>query len=403
LHLLTFVKGPFTARITLDYLLITEVACISSTSAIARRHALTEAIAEPTALIIRGAKPQTFTPALKKHIALSNPVDHVKRQSLTNAAGSLSVLAGEASRFAEQLFTVVYSIGVINSGADLGETCVQLQSANAILDLAQVGLNATQASTAVCAASSPDTSLAAFNQTVIASAAAGLYGIQLAANFTGTVAIRALCNQLNLSPLAAFGVDVNAIRTFICGADNATATASGTGSPSLGTMTPFPLTNSSRGSFSGTGSISGASSVSTTITAPWVTGRPASGTGIYPTINITAFPGNADSGTGVSGTDNVPTATGSRVNGTATHGTGGLPAASGHAGAGTAIYDASNSSACTGSIGSVISASATGGAMAGYASSGIEPWSSIPEHGLETSERLPYGPTSTPRYYPKYF
>jgi hypothetical protein len=476
-----------------------------------------EATPEPTALYIRGAKPQTFTPIVKRNtFALLKPLEHLKRQVPTNTTGSPLVLTGEAFRLIQQLFTVLYSIGVINSGADLGEVCLQLQSANAILDLAQVGLNATQAATIVCPASLPDSDLDSFNQTLIATAAAGLYGVQLAANFTGTVDTTKLCTQLDLSPLPPLGVDIRAVRTFICNANNASSTASVTLSsptnvPSIGTLTPYPLTNSSGGIYTWSGSITVTGPLSTAVTAPQGTGVPASGTGFFPTGNVTAVAGSETSGTAVSGnlpasTGNVGTGTvingtvvngtvvdgtgvngtvtngtvtngtvtngtvtngtvtngtvtngtvvngtvvdgtgvngtvtngtvtngtvtngtvtngtvvngtvvdgtgvngtvtnGTVTNGTVTNGTGNLPSATGNTGPAISVNGTVNPSAGTGIAGSGSVVSPTSDASTGTPSSSAVPGSSLGEYGQETSERVPHGPTSTPRYYPKYF
>jgi hypothetical protein len=458
-HLLIVVQGPFATKITSDYLLITQIACIPSAPSLIRRHAMPEATPEPTALYIRGAKPQTFTPIVKKNtFALPKPLEHLKRQVPTNTTGSPLVLAGEAFRLIQQLFTVLYSIGVINSGADLGEVCLQLQSANAILDLAQVGLNATQAATIVCPASLPDSDIDSFNQTLIATAAAGLYGVQLAANFTGTVDTTKLCTQLDLSPLPPLGVDVRAVQTFICNANNATSTASLTVSsptnvPSIGTLTPFPLTNSSGGTYTWGGSITVTGPLGTAVTAPWGTGVPASGTGFFPTGNVTAVAGSEASGTAVSGslpagTGNLPASTGdvgtgtvingtvvngtvvdgvgfngtvvngtvtngtavngtvvngTVTNGTVTNGTGNLPSATGNTGPAISVNGTFNPSTGTGIAGSGTVASATSDASTGIPSSSAGSASSLGEYGQETSERVPHGPTSTPRYYPKYF
>jgi hypothetical protein len=440
-------QGPFTAKITLDYLLITQIACISSASSPVRRHAMPEATPEPTALYIRGAKPQTFTPIVKRNaFALLKPLEHLKRQVPTNTTGSPLVLTGEAFRLIQQLFTVLYSIGVINSGADLGEVCLQLQSANAILDLAQVGLNATQAATIVCPASLPDSNLDSFNQTLIATAAAGLYGVQLAANFTGTVDTANLCTQLDLSPLPPLGVDIRAVRTFICNANNATSTASvtissPTGVPSIGTLTPYPLTNSSGGTYTWSGSIAVTGPLGTAVTAPQGTGIPASGTGFFPTGNVTAVAGSETSSTTVSGnlpasTGNIGTGTvtngtivdstgangtvtngtvtngtvtngtvtnGTVTNGTVTNGSGNFPSATDNTGPATSVNGTVTPSAGTGIAESGSVVSPTSDASTGTPSSSAVPGSSLGEYGQETSERVPHGPTSTPRYYPKYF
>lgn len=438
-------------------------------------------------------------------------VDHLKRQAPTDTTSTPLVLTGQAFQLIEQLFTVLFSIGVINSGVDLGESCLQLQSANAVLDLAQVGLNATQAAAIVCTASLPDSDLASFNQNLIASAAAALFGVQLAAKFTGTTDTGKLCTQLDLSPLPALGVDTDAIQTLICKANNATnatnatsiTTSAPTHVPSAGTLTPFPFTNSSGGSFTWVGSITATGPVGTAVTAPWGTDLPASGTGFYPTGNHTSIgataSGSAVAGTGelpagtgivgngtaississaptgttsidkstaISGNATLPTQTGSAGNGTAVSGTGGLPLGTGTVGNGTtvsgtgdlpsatdisgsgigvngtSINGSSTLPAGTGSIenGTVISAAgnlpaatgntgpgieingtntrpssvdtgiagatATGDAWAGYASSTVDAASSQGGGGYgqgTTAERVPRGPTSTPRYYLKYF
>ncbi len=431
----------------MDYLLLTQIGCIPNTSGLARRHALPEATPEPTALYIRGAKPPTFTPLVKKKaIALPKPLGRLKRQAPANATGSPLVLTGEPFRLIEQLFTVLYAIGVINSGADLGETCLQLQSAVAIRDLAGIGLDAIQAAAVVCTASLPNSDLASFNQTLIASAAAGLYGVQLAANFTGTVDTSRLCNQLDLSSLPALGVDVNAVRSFVCSVNNSTSTngtstngtstngtstngtstngtstngtstngtsthgistdgtltapqttSVPTNAPSAGTLAPFPNTNSSGGSYTWAGSLTVTGPVGSFVTAPWGTGRPASGTGVYPMGNVTAVASNSESGTAVHGTGNV-------VNATAIGGTGNLPVATDNAGPSTVVNGTGDAPAGIGPVGSGTAVSATSDASAAYASSSADSWSSHGGYGQDTTERVPHGPTSTPRYYAKYF
>ena len=332
-------------------------------------------------------------------------MDNLKRQAPTNTTGSPLVLSGEAFRLIEQFFTVLYSVGVINSGADLGETCLQVRSANAILGLTQVGLNATQAAAIICAASLPDSDLAAFNETLIASAASGLYAVQIAANFTGTVNTSVLCNHLDLSPLPAVGVDVDAVQNFVCNANNSTATTAGannttsiasitlgasTGMSSVGTLTPFPFTNSSEGTYTWVGSITVKGPGGTAVTSPWGTSLSTSGTGVYPTGNLTAVAPSAGSGIGMDGTGSLPT------------GTGNLPAATGNAAPGTAVNGTGNIPAGTGPVGTDTGASATGDVSSGYASPSTDTESSTGSYGEETSERFPRGPTSTPRYYPKY-
>ena len=373
-------------------------------------------------MYIRGAKPPTFTPLVKKKaIALPKPLGRLKRQAPANATGSPLVLTGEPFRLIEQLFTVLYAIGVINSGADLGETCLQLQSAVAIRDLAGIGLDAIQAAAVVCTASLPNSDLASFNQTLIASAAAGLYGVQLAANFTGTVDTSRLCNQLDLSSLPALGVDVNAVRSFVCSVNNSTSTngtstngtsthgistdgtltapqttSVPTNAPSAGTLAPFPNTNSSGGSYTWAGSLTVTGPVGSFVTAPWGTGRPASGTGVYPMGNVTAVASNSESGTAVHGTGNV-------VNATAIGGTGNLPVATDNAGPSTVVNGTGDAPAGIGPVGSGTAVSATSDASAAYASSSADSWSSHGGYGQDTTERVPHGPTSTPRYYAKYF
>lgn len=437
-HLLTFGKGPFTTKITSDYLLITQIACIPNTSGITRRHALPEATPEPTALYIRGAKPQTFTPIVKtKVVALPKLVDHFKRQAPANAAGSPLILTGESFRLVVQLNTVIFAAGVLNSGADLGETCLQLQSANAILDLARVALNATQAAAIVCGASLPDADLASFNQTLVARTAFALLGVEIAANSTGTVETGQICNQLDLSSLSTLGIDVNAVQSFVCSANNASSTTSGannatttasvtssppTNGPSAGTLTPFPFTNSSGGTYTWVGSITVTGPVGTAVTAPWGTGLPASGTGFYPTGNLTAVAGTAGSGTAIystgsipaatgrlgpstalNGTGNLPAGTGSVANGTVVDATGKISSATGNAGPGTSVDGTGNLPTGTGVVGTETSVWATGDASAGYAASATDSGSNSGGYGQESSERLPRGPTSTPRYYPRYF
>lgn len=314
----------------------------------------------------------------------------VGRQSPpTNASGPPLILMGEPFRLIQQLFTVLYSIGLVNSGGDLGESCLQLQSANAILDLARVGLNASQAAAIVCTASLPGSSLARYNQTLIASAAAGLYAIQLAANFTGTVDTAVLCTQLELSPLPAFGVDIVAVRNYVCSAKNngtvtnSSTVAGPTNFPSVGTLTPFPSTNAS-GGFTWAGSLTGSLTGSGTIgtaasgswgtgtaaqSGSWATGIPASGTGPFPA-------GNDTGSYGVNATGILPTGTG-------VYATGSI------AGSGANILPTGYASGASGSSNSN-SDSDSKSSVGGY------------EVERETSDRVPRGPTSTPRYYPKY-
>ena len=400
-RLLTVSKGPFTTKITSDYLLITQIACIPNTSGFTRRHALPEATPEPTALYIRGAKPQTFTPMVKKSVPIPKLAEHLRRQASPNATGDALILTGEAYRLIEQLFTVIYSIGVINSGTDLGQTCLQLQSANAVLDLDRVGLNATQAASIVCAASLPGADLVSFNRTLIAKAAEGLFSVQIAANFTGTVDTDRLCDQLDLSFLPGLGVDANAVKSFVCNAKNgtynatstttlATNTSTLTGSdvlsaptiaPSAGTTIPFPFSNSSEGTLTMAETITVISPAGTAVTVPWGTGFPASGTGFFPTGNLTTAAGSI-------GSDTVATATGD------------LPAGTGNAENSTTVDDLPTG---TITVAPVTGVSVTGDASAGYATSTADPESGLAGYGQETSERLPRGPTLIPRYYPKYF
>jgi hypothetical protein len=400
-HQLILSKGPFATKVTSDYLLITEIAC-NDGSALARRHALPEVTPEPTALYIRGAKPPTLAPVVKKKNAVGLPElsDHLKRQAPANTTSPPQILMGEASRLIQQLYTVLYTVGVINSGTNLGERCLELQSANAILDLARVGLNATQAAAIVCTAALPGADLMMFNQTLVGVAATGLYAVQVAANFTGTVDTVVLCNQLSLRLLrSGFGVDIGAVQTYVCNAKNATITASTTFTlptnlPSVGTLTPYPQTNSS-GGFTWASSITlgtavtapwgtGLGASGTGATAPWGTGIAASGTAPYPSSNDTAgnavnATGNLSTGTGIIVTGNLPAGTG-----TGTVGTGSLPTG-------------------TGIAGSATDASATGGTLVGEVSSSADSGSSLGGYGQETSDRVPRGPTSTPRYYPRYF
>ena len=464
-RLLIFVKGPFKVRITSDYLLITEIACIPSASRDLRRHALPEATPEPTALYIRGAQPQTLIPAAKrKTVLLPKLIEHFKRQASTDATNSSVVLGGETLRLVVQLNTVIFSIGLVNAGLDLGQTCLQLESANAILDLARVAVNATQASAIVCAASLPDAELSSFNQTLLASVALRLLGVQIAANSTGNVDTSQICNQLDLGSLSNLGIDSAAVQSYVCGTNNATSTTSSanltvtasattsplTQAPSVGTSTPFPLTNSSGGIFTGGGSI---------VTGPAGTGLPPSGTGFFPTGNVSVVTGSKGSGTAIfrtgsivtgsvgtglppSGTGFFPTGnasvvTGTAKSGTAIFGTGSIPTATANLGQGDGLNGTNSRPAGTGSVGNdtvvgtsgIPSASvngtgslhtgtgvvgtgvvgtgtgilATGGASAGQTASSIGSRSSSGAYEQQTSEHVPRGPTSTPRYYPRYF
>lgn len=510
--------GSFTTRVTSDYLLITQIGCIPSASSFIRMRTPSEPTPEPTTLFIRGAKPQIFAPIAKKpKVVHPKPVVQLKRQEPTSSTDGPPGLTGEALRLIGQLFTVLYSVGVVNSGSDLGETCLQLQSANAILDLARVGINATQAAAIVCAASLPDSDLGSFNQTLISSAAIALYGIQLAGNYTGTVSATKLCGQLDLSPLPILGVDAIAVQSFVCDAttNNATPTTppdtvSGTSTASanvnntstesdsvnatanvssVGTLTPFPFSNSSGGSLTWFGGVTGTGSVGSAVTTPFGTGISASGTGFYPSGNVTAvggssgavtaglgtgalptttdnvtgvagsadsdaaetdiapfpnsngdaaetdmtpFPtgnGNVSAITGSAGSDGasfgtgslptgtgsvgnntahpgtnvLPTGTGSVRNGTAI-GTGNPPAVTGSTGTGVNVNGTSDASESDGiATGTDIGASMSGGASDGYASVTTDTLSNQGGYGQESTERVPRGPTSTPRYYPKYF
>ncbi len=470
--LLTFFwKGPFTTKVTSKYLLITQIDCIPHTSGFTRRHALPEATPEPepqpTALYIRGAKPQTFTPKVKKSVLVPKLAERLRRQAPLNPTTDSSMLTGEAYRLIEQLFTVIYSIGVINSGTDLGPTCRRLQSANAMIDLDRVGLNATQAASIVCAASLPNANLTSWNQTLIARAAEGLFSVQLAANFTGTVETNRLCNQLELSSLPGLGVDADAVKSFVCNAKNGTISTTGTDNatstttlatntstftgsdvlsaptmaPSAGNTIPFPSFNSSEGTLTVAETITVTSLAGTAVTAPRGTSFPASGTGFFPTGNLTAATrsigsgtvatatgylpagtgnaenrttvdatralptpiGTAGTGSTFNGTDNLPTGTGNIRNSTVVDATGNSPAPTGNASPGTAVNGTDDLSEDTITVAAETGVSVTGDVSAGYAASTVDPDSGLAGYGQENSERLPRGPTSTPRYYPKYF
>jgi hypothetical protein len=363
-----------------------------------------------------------------------------------------------------QLNTVIFSIGLVNAGLDLGETCVQLQSANAMLDLARVAINATQASAIVCAASLPDAELSSFNQTLLAKVALGLLGVQVAANSTGNVDTSQICNQLDLSSLSNLGIDSAAVQSYVCGTNNATSTTSSVNStitasattspltqaPSVGTLTPFPLTNSSEGSFtwggsivtgsagtglppSGTGffptgnisavtgiagsgtAISGTGSI---VTDSVGTGLPPMGTGFFPTGNASVITGTAESGTAIFGTGSIPTATTSRGQDDGTNGTNNRPAGTGSVGNDTVVGTSGIPSASvngtgslsvgtgivgTGVVGTGTGIFATEDASAGNTASRIVSRSSSGAYEQQTSEHVPRGPTSTPRYYPRYF
>ncbi|KAF7507954.1 hypothetical protein GJ744_009851 [Endocarpon pusillum] len=457
--------GPFTTKITSDYLLITQIACIPNTSGFTRRHALPVATPEPTALYIRGAKPQTLTPMVKKSVPIPKLAERLRRQASPQPMGDALILTGEAYQLIGQLFTVIYSIGVINSGNNLGQTCLELQSANAVLDLDRVGLNATQAASIVCAASLPGADLVSFNQTLIAKAAEGLFSVQIAANFTGTVETNRLCDQLDLVGLPGLGVDANAVKRLVCNAKNGTFTTTGTDNatstttlatntstltgsdvlsaptiaPSAGTTIPFPFSN-----FTGP--------AGTAVTAPWATGFPAAGTGFpaagtgfpaagtgfpaagtgfpaagtgfpaagtgfpaagtgfpaagtgfFPTGNFTTATGCIGSDTVVTATGDLPAGTGNAENSTTADVTRNLLTPTGTAETGCTFNGTGNLPAGTITVAPVAGVSVTGDASAGYAVSTADPESSLAEYGQEASERLPRGPTSTPRYYPKEF
>jgi hypothetical protein len=428
IRLLIFVKGPFTVKVVQDTLLITQIGCIPTAARVFRRDALPEATPEPTALYIRGAKPQTFTPAVqRKAVVLPKLIEHFKRQAPTNAIGSSEALSGEPLRLVVQLNTLIFTIGLVNAGLDLGETCLQLQSANAILDLGRVAVNATQASAIVCAASLPEAELSSFNQTLLAQAEIGLLGVQVAANSTGNDDTRQVCNQLDLSSLPSLGIDVAAVQSYVCSANNASSTTSGlnstvtasattsstTQAPSVGTLTPFPLTNSSGGGFTWGGSI--------TVTGPVGTGLPPSGTGFYPTGNVSSVAGTAGSGTAISGSGSIPTATGGPDQNAGINGTGSLPAgtgsvangtvvdatgipfASGNARPGISVNGTGNFPTGTSVVGTGSGISVTGDASAGFTASSTDSGSNSGEYQQVTSSHVPRGPTSTPRYYPRYF
>ncbi|ERF70158.1 hypothetical protein EPUS_00345 [Endocarpon pusillum Z07020] len=421
--------GPFTTKITSDYLLITQIACIPNTSGFTRRHALPVATPEPTALYIRGAKPQTLTPMVKKSVPIPKLAERLRRQASPQATGDALILTGEASRLIEQLFTVIYSIGVINSATDLRQTCLQLQSANAVLDLDRVRLNATQAASIVCAASLPGADLVSFNQTLIAKAAEGIFSVQIAANFTGTVETNRLCDQLDLRFLPGLGVDANAVKSFVCNANNGTFTTTGTDNatstttlatnnstltgsdvlcaptiaPSAGTTIPFPFSNFTAGALTMAGTITVTGPAGTAVTAPWGTGFPASGRGLFSTGNLTTATGCIGFDTLVTATGDLPAGTGNVENSTTADVTRNLLTPIGTAETGCTFNGTGNLAAGTITVAPVTGVSVTGDASAGYAMSTVDPESSLAGYGQEPSERLPRGPNSTPRYYPKYF
>lgn len=461
-QLLIVTKGPFTIRVTSDYLLVTQIGCIPSPPALGQRHALPETTPEPTALFIRGAKPSTLTPIVKTHaLQIPKPLDLVRRQVPTNSTLSPPVFPEESSRLLTQLHTVIYAFGVINSGADLGEACLQLQSANAILDLPEVGLDAVQAADIICSASSSDADIRNFNQTVIVTTAAALYGVQVASNFTGTIDSGLHCNELDYSPLSAYGVDTNAIQNYICSAANATATTTGNGSTltanvtSAGTPTPFPFTNASAPTFTWAGSVTVTGPVASAGTAPWGTGLAPTATGFYPTVNVSTISGSIVSGTAVVGTGELPVGTGIVGTGATGFGIGGFPTATFSVGNSTAVVgtgtlpvttvDAGNATAAlgtgnvpigtaasgtgvfgptanetgffgtgvpatgnlpiaTGPLGTGIGVPAAGDVSTGYATSSAYSWPSQAGYYRQKQDgHLPHGPTSTPRYYPRDF
>jgi hypothetical protein len=310
---LTIHKELVTAEITSNSLLITHVACIPSISLARHQLGLRESVAESTAPLFRGATPQAFRPVDRP---IPMPLVKLsKRQIPSSAVGNPMDIGAEAMRLIGQLFTAMFSIGVVNSGGDLGQTCASLQSANALVDLSNIGINATQASEIVCTASGTETGLRSFNITQIVSAAVALYGVELAANFSGTVEPDKLCSQLDLGSLPALGVDVNDVKSFICGTTEASATASGIGGPSsrastMETVATQSWANSSEGSLSSAGSGVGTGPSGMTATALGPTGVQALGVGPFAMGNETGKATHAASGSIASGTGSIPSGTG---------------------------------------------------------------------------------------------
>lgn len=217
-------------------------------------------------------------------------VELLRRQNTGTATPANAFgLVGEPLRLCGQLFTLLFSIGVINSGQDIGAACLQLNSANAFLDLASLGLNSTQAGAIVCEAAQNGGDLSAYNQTLFSIVTAGLYAVELASNYTGTTNPRELCTRLDFSPLARFGIDVASIQSAVCGAQNTTLTPL----PSIEANATTSLTTSTSETNTALASALGTAAD---------TAAPSS-SGLFPVANsTTALPGSIR-GLGVSSPD----------------------------------------------------------------------------------------------------
>jgi hypothetical protein len=210
---------------------VTEVGCMPETTAITRR----------------GFRGFDEAATVEASTTARRHFPYAKRQNTTNPISG-SGLPPQAQVLLIQLNTAIYIMDQINIGSNLNGTCQDLRNGVNDTQAAAIAINTTQAADFICAAYAAN--LTHIDPSLMQLFAAALYAVELAGNFAGTTNTTALCNSINLNilTLPIFGVDGQAVQSYVCDASNATLTTfstvtSPTTSPttiaSAGTITPI--------------------------------------------------------------------------------------------------------------------------------------------------------------------
>jgi hypothetical protein len=137
-------------------------------------------------------------------------------------------LSPEAAALIEQLQTAQYALNLCNSDFNLTEICEELSDPKAIIPLANVGVDSSQASDIVCFASVYGIDLNTTNAVLLGDLAAAVYGLELGDNFTTTTNTTKLCNKIDLTAASYLGIDTGAVNNFICGGPSTSVTVTST-------------------------------------------------------------------------------------------------------------------------------------------------------------------------------
>ena len=177
---------------------------------------------------------------------------NTKRQAMPTSVPT--TLSPQAAALVSQLQTAQYALELCNDNFNLTDVCNTLRSPEAIGPLANVGVNASQASDIVCWASVFGLDFNTTNAALLGDLAAAVYGLELGDNYTTTTNTTNLCGKLDLGAAPYLGIDSTAVSNFICGVPSSAVTVTAV---STQTVVVVPNNPTETFSASATGSVIG--------------------------------------------------------------------------------------------------------------------------------------------------